>query len=62
MHQQIPNGIIEDEAVVLAFEVDPIKESWTDYTGALPKDEIDRAGGILLSTGQTTLHQMQKYT
>tara|TARA_B110000438_G_C15697767_1_gene599693 strand:+ start:418 stop:1131 length:714 start_codon:yes stop_codon:yes gene_type:complete len=44
MHQQIPNGIIEDEVVVLAFEVDPIKESWTDYTGALPKDEIDRAG------------------
>ncbi|MDE0569411.1 MAG: 4'-phosphopantetheinyl transferase superfamily protein [Verrucomicrobiales bacterium] len=43
MHQQIPNGIIEGEVVVLAFEVDPIKESWTDYTDTLPKNEIDRA-------------------
>jgi 4'-phosphopantetheinyl transferase len=43
MHQKIPNGIIEGEVVVLAFEVDPIKESWTDYANALPKNEIDRA-------------------
>ena len=43
MHQKIPNGIIEGEVVVLAFEVDPIKESWTDYANSLPRNEIDRA-------------------
>ena len=43
MHQKIPNGIIEGEVVVLAFEVDPIKESWADYANSLPRNEIDRA-------------------
>ena len=44
MHQQIPNGITENEVLVIAFEIDPIKESWTDYVTALPKNELDRAG------------------
>lgn len=43
MHQQIPNGIIESEVIVLAFKIDPIKESWKDYTGILSKNEINRA-------------------
>ena len=43
MHQQIPSGIIKGEVVVLTFEVDPIKESWTDYLGNLPSDEIEKS-------------------
>jgi len=43
MHQQIPNGIIEGEIVVLTFKINPIKESWTDYMESLPKNELDRA-------------------
>lgn len=43
MHQQIPNGIIEGEVVVLAFEVNPIKERWIDYLENLPSDEIEKS-------------------
>ena len=43
MHQQIPNGIIESEVIVLAFKIDPIKESWKNYTGILSKNEINSA-------------------
>ena len=43
MHPQIPNGIIESEVIVLAFEIDQTKESWTDYTDILSINETERA-------------------
>ena len=43
MHQQIPNGIIESEVIVLTFKINPFKENWTDYANVLPKNEMDRA-------------------
>ena len=43
MHPQIPNGIIESEVIVLAFEIDQTKESWTDYTDILSINEMERA-------------------
>ena len=43
MHQKLPDSIEQNELVILTFEVNPLKEEWTDYLENLPTNEIAKS-------------------
>ena len=43
MHQKLPDSIEHNELVILTFEVNPLKEEWTDYLENLPTNEIAKS-------------------
>ena len=43
MHQKLPDSIEHNELVILTFEVNPLKEEWTDYLENLPTKEVAKS-------------------
>lgn len=43
MHQKLPDSIEQNKLVILTFEVNPLKEEWTDYLENLPTNEIAKS-------------------